>query len=126
MHVIHELLHTEKTYLDTLLVLKNQFRKPLKPFLKEEELKKLFPCIKDLERLHRKFYNELQDTIPSATQKLSKVFMQFHKKFVIYGDYCACLPDAVEFIKSVRRTNPLAKETIKVNANTVATCGFRR
>jgi guanine nucleotide exchange factor VAV len=83
--VIRELIETETNYLTVLNDLKYKFMQPMERLLKDE-IKIIFPRIKELVEIHKKFLDRLKEATESHTKiKLSSVFLDFREQFLIYG-----------------------------------------
>ncbi|XP_037814179.1 protein vav [Lucilia sericata] len=113
-YVIRELIDTESNYLDVLNALKTKFMAPLERLLKPEEIKQIFPRIKELADIHTKFLDKLRESLqPNAKMKMSQVFLEFREPFLIYGEYCSCLLGAIDFLGDVCKKNQIVEELVQ-------------
>ncbi|KFB45541.1 AGAP010292-PA-like protein [Anopheles sinensis] len=111
--VIKELLDTEKNYLEALNALKYVFMAPLEKHLSKEELRAIFPCIKELVEIHTKFLDRLHEAVsPGSKLKLSTTFLEFREPFLVYGEYCSCMTSAVETLREVCKKSSAVEQTV--------------
>ncbi|ETN62834.1 vav1, partial [Anopheles darlingi] len=111
--VIKELLDTEKNYLEALNALKLVFMKPLEKLLPKEDIRAIFPCIKELVEIHSKFLERLHEACsPGAKLKLSATFLEFREPFLIYGEYCSSMTSAVETLREACKKASLVEQTV--------------
>lgn len=102
--VIRELIDTESNYLEVLNALRFKFMAPMENKLSREELKMIFPKIRELAEIHRKFLEKLREaTSPNGRIKLSQVFLDFREPFLIYGDYCTNMTAATDKLREVSK-----------------------
>lgn len=113
--MIRELVETESNYLIVLNDLKYKFMQPMEKLLKEE-IKVIFPRIKELVDIHKRFLDKLKEaTEPNAKLKLSSVFLDFREQFLIYGDYCAKLTDATDTLRDVCKRSSAVEQFVAVS-----------
>uniref|UniRef100_A0A1I8NW27 Protein vav n=1 Tax=Stomoxys calcitrans TaxID=35570 RepID=A0A1I8NW27_STOCA len=113
-YVIRELIDTESNYLDVLNALKLKFMAPLERYLTPEDIKQIFPRIKELVDIHTKFLDKLRDSLqPNAKMKMSQVFLEFREPFLIYGEYCSCLLGAIDFLGDVCKKNQIIEQLVQ-------------
>ncbi|XP_037938230.1 protein vav isoform X2 [Teleopsis dalmanni] len=113
-YVIRELIDTESNYLDVLNALKTKFMTPLERYLNPDEIKKIFPRIKDLAEIHTKFLDKLRESLsPTTKLKMSQVFLEFREPFLIYGEYCSCLLDAIDYLGDVCKKNQIIEQLVQ-------------
>ncbi|XP_054272231.1 protein vav isoform X2 [Macrosteles quadrilineatus] len=94
-YVINELVETEKNYVDVLVTLQRSFMRPLSTLLEDHDYRTIFMWIKELSEIHSGFHSQLRKVVaPGSCARLSEVFLNWREKFLVYGDYCANLPDA--------------------------------
>uniref|UniRef100_A0A182IWV8 Uncharacterized protein n=1 Tax=Anopheles atroparvus TaxID=41427 RepID=A0A182IWV8_ANOAO len=111
--VIKELLDTEKNYLEALNALKYVFMQPLEKHLSKEELRAIFPCIKELVEIHTKFLDRLHEAFaPGSKLKLSTTFLEFREPFLVYGEYCSCMTSAVETLREVCKKSSAVEQIV--------------
>uniref|UniRef100_A0A1A9W8M5 Protein vav n=1 Tax=Glossina brevipalpis TaxID=37001 RepID=A0A1A9W8M5_9MUSC len=114
-YVIRELIDTESNYLDVLNALKTKFMAPLERYLNPEELRQIFPRIKELADIHTKFLDKLRDSLqPHAKLKMSQVFLEFREPFLIYGEYCSCLLGAIDYLADICKKNQIIDQLVQV------------
>ncbi|KAL9881636.1 protein vav isoform X2 [Glossina fuscipes] len=114
-YVIRELIDTESNYLDVLNALKTKFMAPLERYLNPEELRQIFPRIKELADIHTKFLDKLRDSLqPHAKVKMSQVFLEFREPFLIYGEYCSCLLGAIDYLADICKKNQIIDQLVQV------------
>uniref|UniRef100_A0A1B0FIB5 Protein vav n=1 Tax=Glossina morsitans morsitans TaxID=37546 RepID=A0A1B0FIB5_GLOMM len=114
-YVIRELIDTESNYLDVLNALKTKFMAPLERYLNPEELRQIFPRIKELADIHTKFLDKLRDSLQShAKVKMSQVFLEFREPFLIYGEYCSCLLGAIDYLADICKKNQIIDQLVQV------------
>uniref|UniRef100_A0A2M4AW53 Putative rho guanine nucleotide exchange factor vav3 n=2 Tax=Anopheles triannulatus TaxID=58253 RepID=A0A2M4AW53_9DIPT len=114
--VIKELLDTEKNYLEALNALKLVFMKPLEKLLSKEDIRAIFPCIKELVEIHSKFLERLHEACsPGAKLKLSATFLEFREPFLIYGEYCSSMTSAVDTLREVCKKASIVEQTVVVS-----------
>ncbi|PSN30254.1 hypothetical protein C0J52_26422 [Blattella germanica] len=113
-YVIKELVETEKNYVDVLTTLHRCFMRPLNNLLREEDMKVIFGGIKELSEIHAGFHSQLRKAVaPGSPTRLSEVFLNWREKFLIYGEYCANLPNAQALIQDL--LNVHGEEEIEEN-----------
>ncbi|XP_070493518.1 protein vav isoform X2 [Chironomus tepperi] len=111
-YVIRELVETESNYLIVLNDLKYKFMQPMEKMLKDE-IKIIFPRIKELVDIHIKFLDKLREaTEQNPKCKLSSVFLDFREQFLIYGDYCANMTDATETLRDVCKRSSAIEQLV--------------
>ncbi|XP_050077051.1 protein vav [Anopheles maculipalpis] len=111
--VIKELLDTEKNYLEALNALKYVFMQPLEKLLSKEEIRAIFPCIRELVEIHNKFLDRLHEAVcPGSKLKLSTTFLEFREPFLIYGEYCSSMTSAVETLREVCKKSNTVEQTV--------------
>lgn len=114
--MIRELLDTESNYLEVLNALKYKFMQPLEKLLSKDEIKIMFPRIKDLTDIHKKFLDKLREAIsPNNKVKLSQVFLEFRESFLIYGDYCSNMTNASEILREVCKKSNTVEQQVLVS-----------
>ncbi|XP_053666591.1 protein vav [Anopheles marshallii] len=111
--VIKELLDTEKNYLEALNALKYVFMQPLEKLLSKEDIRAIFPCIRELVEIHNKFLDRLHEAVcPGSKLKLSTTFLEFREPFLIYGEYCSSMTSAVETLREVCKKSNTVEQTV--------------
>ncbi|XP_041785764.1 protein vav-like isoform X1 [Anopheles merus] len=115
--VIKELLDTEKNYLEALNALKYIFMQPLEKLLPKEEIRAIFPCIRELVEIHNKFLDRLHEAVcPGSKLKLSTTFLEFREPFLIYGEYCSSMTSAVETLREACKKSNTVEQTVLVSS----------
>ncbi|KAH8291651.1 hypothetical protein KR018_010119 [Drosophila ironensis] len=113
-YVIRELIDTESNYLDVLNALKSKFMLPLERHLNQDELKQIFPRIRELADIHTKFLEKLRESLtPNAKLKMAQVFLDFREPFLIYGEYCSCLLGAIDNLADVCKKNQIIDQLVQ-------------
>ncbi|XP_059607370.1 protein vav isoform X2 [Phlebotomus argentipes] len=98
--VIRELVDTESNYLDVLNALRYKFMQPMEKLLSKEDIKLIFPKVRELADIHTKFLEKLREAVqPGAKLKLSQVFFDFREPFLIYGEYCSNMTNATDALR---------------------------
>ncbi|KAL7033090.1 hypothetical protein ACKWTF_007481 [Chironomus riparius] len=111
-YVIRELVETESNYFIVLNDLKYKFMQPMEKMLKDE-IKVIFPRIKELVDIHKKFLDKLREaTEQNPKCKLSSVFLDFREQFLIYGEYCANMTDATETLRDVCKRSSAIEQLV--------------
>ncbi|KAG4079230.1 hypothetical protein HA402_006953 [Bradysia odoriphaga] len=112
--VIRELIDTETNYFEVLIALKKKFMQPMEAVLSKDEIKIIFPRIKELADIHDKFLDKLKDaTSPTPKCKLSQVFLEFREPFLIYGEYCSNMTAATETLRDLSKRNSAVEKLIE-------------
>lgn len=113
--MIRELVETESNYLAVLNDLKYKFMQPMEKLLKEE-INIIFPRIKELVDIHKRFLEKLKEaTEPNTKQKLSSVFLDFRERFLIYGDYCSKMTEATDTLRDVCKKSNSVEQLVAVS-----------
>lgn len=112
--VIRELIDTEANYLEVLHALKMKFMVPMEKHLSHDEIRIIFPKIRELFEIHGKFLERLRDAVrASAKCKLSSVFLEFREPFLIYGDYCSNMMGAMDTLRDVCERNASIEQLVQ-------------
>lgn len=115
-YVIRELIDTETNYLGVLKALRDIFMAPMSAALSEDQLRTIFPRIKELVQIHDLFLDRLREaTSASPTVKLSQVLLEARKPFLLYGEYCSCITNAVDTLRGLTRKNPEMEQMVHVS-----------
>ncbi|BFG01451.1 protein vav [Drosophila madeirensis] len=113
-YVIRELIDTESNYLDVLNALKLKFMGPLERHLNQDELRLIFPRIRELADIHTRFLERLREALsPSTKLRMAQVFMDFREPFLIYGEYCSCLLGAIDYLADVCKKNQIIDQLVQ-------------
>ncbi|XP_032597195.1 protein vav isoform X1 [Drosophila grimshawi] len=113
-YVIRELIDTESNYLDVLNALKAKFMLPLERHLNQDELRLIFPRIRELADIHTKFLEKLHESVmPNTKHKMGQVFLDFREPFLIYGEYCSCLLNAIDYLADVCKKNQIIDQLVQ-------------
>lgn len=114
--MIQELIDTESNYVGVLHVLQDSFMIPMSKVLSKEILDKIFPCIPELVGIHDHFLARLREaTALSPTVRLSDVFLEARKPFLVYAHYCSSLSNPKDMLDGISRENPEFKQLLKVS-----------
>lgn len=82
--------------------------------LLKDEIKIIFPRIKELVEIHKKFLEKLREAIePQSKFKLSSVFLESREQFLVYGDYCAKMTDATETLRDVCKRSSAIEQLVQ-------------
>ncbi|XP_060664571.1 protein vav isoform X2 [Drosophila nasuta] len=113
-YVIRELIDTESNYLDVLNALKAKFMLPLERHLNQEELRLIFPRIRELADIHTRFLEKLRESLSTmAKQKMGQVFLEFREPFLIYGEYCSNLLNAIDYLADICKKNQIIDQLVQ-------------
>ncbi|KAH8276566.1 hypothetical protein KR044_001632 [Drosophila immigrans] len=113
-YVIRELIDTESNYLDVLNALKAKFMLPLERHLNQDELRIIFPRIRELADIHTQFLEKLRESLSTmAKQKMGQVFLEFREPFLIYGEYCSCLLNAIDYLADICKKNQIIDQLVQ-------------
>lgn len=114
--MIRELIDTENNYLKVLKALRDKFMAPMESVLSEDLLRIIFPRIKQLVQIHELFLDRLREaTATSPTVKLSQVLLEARKPFLLYGEYCSCITNAVDTLRGLISKNPEIQQLVHVS-----------
>lgn len=84
--------------------------------LKVEEIKAIFPRIKELVDIHSRFLEKLREaTEPNSKHKLSSVFLDFREQFLVYGDFCSRMTDATDTLREVCKRSATIDQLVNVS-----------
>lgn len=87
---------------------------PLEKLLNKDELRSIFPRIKELSEIHERFLDKLRDaTAPSPKIKLSQVFLEFREPFLVYGEYCSNMTNAMDTLRDVTKKSALVNQMVQ-------------
>lgn len=115
-YVIRELIDTESNYLEVLNALKYKFMVPFEKHLSREDVKKIFPKIRELVEIHTQFLKHLKDAI-TGNLKLSQIFLDFREPFLVYGEYCANMTMATDTLRDVCKKSTACEDLVQVCCN---------
>lgn len=114
--MIRELVDTEANYLGVLHGLRDTFMTPMSNLLGEDELNKIFPCIRKLVDIHERFLEKLRDaTSKSPTIEISDAVLEVRRPFLLYGEYFSRISNSLETLQGVTRENPDFKALLNVS-----------
>lgn len=89
---------------------------PMATVVTEDILRTIFPRIKDLVEIHDGFLDKLRDaTSASPSMKLSQVLLESRKPFLMYGEYCSCITNAVDTLRGLTRKKPEFEQLVHVS-----------
>lgn len=107
------MVDTESNYHEVLNALKYKFMQPMEKLLSREEIIAIYPKIKDLAEIHKKFLEKLKEAInPNSRAKLSQVFLDFREPFLIYGDYCSNMTNATDTLRDVCKRSAAVEQLV--------------
>lgn len=70
----------------------------------------------ELVDIHKSFLEKLREaTQTNPKTKLSKVFIEFREKFLIYGDYCSKMTEATDTLRDVCRRSVAIEQLVAVS-----------
>lgn len=100
-YVIRELIDTETNYLGVLKALLDIFMAPMEAAVTDDILQTICPQIKDLFNIHDRFLSRLREATSSTrpTIKLSQVLLETRTPFLLYGEYCSSIRNAVDKLR---------------------------
>uniref|UniRef100_A0A8D0GX96 Vav guanine nucleotide exchange factor 1 n=1 Tax=Sphenodon punctatus TaxID=8508 RepID=A0A8D0GX96_SPHPU len=99
---LQEIRQTEEKYTETLESICQYFMKPLKPFLRPQDLENIFVNTEDLLKVHRYFLEDLRSALNfSNAQNLYQVFIKYKERFLLYGRYCSQVEAATKHLDQV-------------------------
>ncbi|XP_055698725.1 protein vav isoform X1 [Phlebotomus papatasi] len=111
--VIRELVDTESNYLDVLNALRYKFMQPMEKLLSKEDIKIIFPKVRELADIHTKFLEKLREAVqPNSKLKLSQVFFDFREPFLIYGEYCSNMTNATDALRDQTAKNESMRQMV--------------
>lgn len=85
--------------------------------LLSEEIKMIFPRIKELVDVHSSFLEKLKEaTEPHSKLKLYNIFLEFREQFLIYGEFCAQMTNATNTLRDVCKKSAAVEQLVNVNA----------
>uniref|UniRef100_A0A6B2EJZ5 Putative rho guanine nucleotide exchange factor vav3 n=1 Tax=Phlebotomus kandelakii TaxID=1109342 RepID=A0A6B2EJZ5_9DIPT len=111
--VIRELVDTESNYLDVLNALRYKFMQPMEKVLSKEDIKLIFPKVRELADIHTKFLEKLREAVQAGAKvKLSQVFFDFREPFLIYGEYCSNMTNATDALRDQMAKNESMRQLV--------------
>ncbi|XP_066961659.1 protein vav-like isoform X3 [Macrobrachium rosenbergii] len=117
---LEELVETEHNYVDALEMLTNQFYRPLREVIGEEQCKRIFSTIPKMVRIHKILHQGLKKAQNNpANYSVSQVFLTNQEELLIYGEYCANLSIAQQELEDLMNNNDSAKNKIQELQNNV-------
>lgn len=88
---------------------------PMEKLLKDE-IKMIFPRIKELVDVHSSFLEKLKEaTEPHSKFKLSNIFLEFREQFLIYGEFCAQMTNATNTLRDVCKKSAVVEQLVNVS-----------
>lgn len=114
-YVIRELIETESNYFEVLDALKNKFMLPMEKHLSRDEIRMIFPKIRELVDIHTQFLKNLKDAVSANSKlKLSQTFLDFREPFLVYGEYCANMTCAIDTLRDVCKKSTACEDLVQV------------
>lgn len=87
---------------------------PLERLLDKDELRLIFPRIRELADIHESFLEKLRDaTATPPKSKLSAVFLEFREPFLVYGEYCSNMTNAMDALREITKRNAQVDQLIQ-------------
>lgn len=112
--VIRELIDTETNYLEVLNALRYKFMQPMEKLLAKDEVRTVFPKIKELAEIHERFLEKLKEAVSTNPKhRLSQVFLEFREPFLIYGEYCSNMTNATDTLRDVTKKSSIFEQLIQ-------------
>lgn len=112
--MIRELVDTENNYLDVLNALRYKFMQPMEKLLTKDEIRIIFPKVRELAEIHTRFLERLRESLqPNAQHKLSQVFLDFREPFLIYGEYCSNMTQATDALRDYSKRNVHVQQMVQ-------------
>lgn len=87
----------------------------MEKLLSKDDIKAIFPKIKELHDIHEKFLEKLNDATSTQPKcKLSQVFLEFREPFLIYGEYCSNMTNSTDTLREVNKRSAMVEQLILV------------
>lgn len=68
----------------------------------------------DLADIHTEFLEKLRESLSANTKhKMGQVFLEFREPFLIYGEYCSCLLNAIDYLADVCKKNQIIDQLVQ-------------
>jgi lipid A disaccharide synthetase len=94
IHVVMELLDTERSYVDALQMIVDHFLHPMMNSITMEDKSKIFLNIELLLKDHKRFLEKLEASNRKGAIDISSCFLAQVEDLLKYGFFCSRLPDA--------------------------------
>uniref|UniRef100_F6UNX4 Uncharacterized protein n=1 Tax=Ciona intestinalis TaxID=7719 RepID=F6UNX4_CIOIN len=107
-YCITEIIETERNYVQHLTMMVGKFIEPFRQHqgIDEKDIRAIFMNIEDLLPIHQDFLRELEKSSSESPSTLSRPFLKFKDRFLLYGLYCSKLIDAQDHLEDVKKMNP--------------------
>ncbi|XP_078489449.1 guanine nucleotide exchange factor VAV2-like isoform X2 [Ciona intestinalis] len=107
-YCITEIIETERNYVQHLTMMIGKFIEPFRQHqgIDEKDIRAIFMNIEDLLPIHQDFLRELEKSSSESPSTLSRPFLKFKDRFLLYGLYCSKLIDAQDHLEDVKKMNP--------------------
>lgn len=100
--------------MDVLNALKYKFMQPMEKLLTKDDIRVLFPKVRELADIHVKFLEKLRESlVPNSKLKLSQVFLDFREPFLVYGDYCSNMTLATDALRDICKRNAIVQQLVQ-------------
>lgn len=112
-HILHELLETERNYIDDLYAIIEKFYQPMVASGKwnDGDIRLIFCNVRDLYPMHINLLEKLQNDITGNEGNcISDVFLSMMQELLEYSEYCSNLPDALAKIRQLEDARPDFRE----------------
>ncbi|XP_078685835.1 guanine nucleotide exchange factor VAV2-like isoform X3 [Branchiostoma floridae x Branchiostoma belcheri] len=106
-YVVKELLDTEKNYVEALNMIVQHFILPLRNFISQDDEQIIFINIQDLFNVHKGFLQDLEKASrhQRTTINISKCFLDWKDRMLIYGQYCSDMQYGQDHVDSLCQRN---------------------
>ncbi|KJE96625.1 hypothetical protein CAOG_06925 [Capsaspora owczarzaki ATCC 30864] len=121
-NIVQELLATEQSYVNNLVMVVDFFIKPLratietgKPLVTNADLKKMFPDLESIVNINKQLLAELAERVEnwSAVQKIGDIFLKMAVYLKVYTGFVSNFPMATELISRLTETSAPFKAFLK-------------
>ncbi|KAI9201937.1 uncharacterized protein BJ171DRAFT_601297 [Polychytrium aggregatum] len=111
--VIHEVIYTERDYVDDLRTIIEIYIQPIKErkLLRPKDITVVFSNLEDLQRLNQEFLSWLEQKQKESTivNQVGDLFIQISEGLKIYTLYCSNYPHALVKLQAARNSRAVAK-----------------
>ena len=122
--IIEEIIETEKTYLNHLTLLSENYQAPLlkKKYLTTEESTSIFSNLTSLLDLHKIFLKDLEEGLEK--NKIAEVFEKNSQIFKLYTDYINNFESGVAKIKNLSKSSKFKNQLIQLKKESSSNLDF--
>uniref|UniRef100_H2YQP4 Guanine nucleotide exchange factor VAV2 n=1 Tax=Ciona savignyi TaxID=51511 RepID=H2YQP4_CIOSA len=106
-YCISEIIETEKNYVQHLGMMVCKFMEPFRQMngIEEKDVRMIFMNIEDLLPIHQDFLRELEKSSSESPSTLSKPFLTYKDRFLLYGTYCCNLNESQEHLDHLKKSS---------------------